>query len=264
MIFSRIIYSSIVIGLVAGMLLTSLQIAGLKQIIVEAERFEASAVEAPAGHGNSAHEHSGHEHSDDGHADAGYIYDIWALTQGLERAAYSFLANALASAGFAAIMLALMNQFQLARKDEISWGQGSLWGLAGFATLFLAPAIGLPPEIPGAVSAALEHRQLWWALAVFSVAIGLGIFAFAGVRFKALGVLFLMIPYIVGAPQVDLPMFQHADPSVTQALINLHQQFVVISTVVNLIFWLSLGLCCRFAFNRWFRGLAASADPDCS
>jgi len=250
MIFSRIIYSSIVIGLVAGMLLTSLQIAGLKPIIVEAERFETLVTEMPAGHENSGH-------SDHAHAD-----DFRAPAQGLERNAYSFLANVLASTGFAAIVLALMSQFQLPRKGNISWGQGSLWGLAGFATLFLAPAIGLPPEIPGAVSAALEHRQLWWALTVLSVAIGLGIFAFADVRFKALGLLFLVTPYIVGAPQIDTPMFQHADPSVTQVLINLHRQFVIISTVVNLIFWLSLGLCCRFVFNRWFRGLALSADPD--
>ena len=250
MIFSRIIYSSIVIGLVLGMLLTSLQIAGLKQIMVEAERYETLATEMPAGHGNSGH-------SDHSHAD-----DLWAPTQGLQRNAYSFLANVLASTGFAAIMLALMNQFQLPRKGNIGWGQGSLWGLAGFATLFLAPAIGLPPEIPGTLSAPLEHRQLWWALAVLSVAIGLGIFAFAAVRIKTLGLLLLVIPYIVGAPQVDTPMFQHADPSVTQALINLHQQFVIISAFVNLIFWLSLGLCCRFVFNRWFRGLVLSADPD--
>jgi cobalt transporter subunit CbtA len=255
MIFSRIIYSSIVIGLAAGVLLTSLQIAGLKQIIVEAERFEAHSTEVPAGQGNSGH--SNHSHADDE-----YAADSWAPAQGLERNAYSFLANVLASTGFAAIMLALMNQFQLPRKGNISWGHGGLWGLAGFAALFLAPAIGLPPEIPGAVSAPLEHRQLWWALAVLSVAIGLGIFAFASLRIKALGLLFLVIPYIVGAPQVDTPMFQHADPSVTQALINLHQQFVIISTVVNLIFWLSLGLCCRFVFNRWLRGLALSADPD--
>jgi cobalt transporter subunit CbtA len=257
MIFSRIIYSSIVIGLVAGMLLTSLQITCLKQIIVEAESYEAYSAETFAGH-------SDHGHSDRAHADDGHVDDVWAPAEGLERAAYSFLANALVSTGFAAIMLALMNQLQLPRKANISWGQGSLWGLAGFTALFLAPAIGLPPEIPGAVSAPLEHRQLWWALTALSVAIGLGIFAFAAVRFKALGVLFLAVPYIVGAPQADTPMFQHADPSVTQALINLHQQFVVISTVVNLIFWLCLGLGCRFAFNRWFRGLVASADPDCS
>ena len=255
MIFSRIIYSSIVIGLVAGMLLTSLQVNSLKQIIVEAESYQGQAAGLPADHGNS--DQSDHGHSDHAHAD-----DFWVPAQGLQRNVYSFLANLLASTGFAAIMLALMNQFQLPRKGNISWGQGGLWGLAGFAILFVAPAIGLPPEIPGTVSAALEHRQLWWALAVLSVAIGLGIFAFAAVRIKALGLLFLVIPYIVGAPQVDTPMFQHADPSVTQVLINLHRQFVIISTVVNLIFWLSLGLCCRFVFNRWFRGLALSADPD--
>ena len=134
--------------------------------------------------------------------------------------------------------------------------------MAGFATLFLAPAIGLPPEIPGAVSAPLEHRQLWWAAQRAQRGHRAWHFRFCGVRIKALGLLFLVIPYIVGAPQIDTPMFQHADPSVTQVLINLHQQFVIISTVVNLIFWLSLGLCCRFVFNRWFRGLALSADPD--
>ena len=260
MIFSRIIYSSIVIGLLAGMLLTSLQIAALNQIIFEAERYEAHSAETLSGHGD--HGQSDHDHS--AHAEDGHAGDTGAAAEGLERAAYSFLANVLASTGFAAIMLALMNQFQLPGKGDVSWGQSGLWGLAGFATLFLAPAIGLPPEIPGALSAPLEHRQLWWALAVLSVAIGLGIFAFAGARFKALGVLFLMAPYIVGAPQVDTPMFQHGDPSVTQTLINLHQQFVVISTIVNLIFWLSLGLGCRFAFNRWFRGLALSTGPDCS
>jgi cobalt transporter subunit CbtA len=250
MIFARIIYSSILIGLAAGILLTSLQIAGLNQIIFTAERHVTDVVETPTDHGN--HGHSDHEHTD----------GAWAPAPGLERTAYSFLANVLASTGFAAIMLALMNQFQLPRKSNMSWRQGSLWGLAGFATLFVAPAIGLPPEIPGALSAPLEHRQLWWVLSALSVAIGLGIFAFARVRTKSLGLLFLVIPYIVGAPQIDIPMFQHTDPTVTQALFNLHQQFVVISTVVNLIFWLSLGLCCRFVFNRWFTGFTVAADQD--
>ena len=252
MIFARIIYSSILIGLAAGMLLTSLQIAGLNQIIFTAERYVTDVVETPAGHGN--HGHSDHQHND----------AAWAPAPGLERTAYSFLANALASTGFAAIMLALMNQFVTPRKDNMSWSQGALWGLAGFITLFLAPATGLPPEIPGALSAPLEQRQLWWALTAFSVAIGLGLFAFAGVRVKALGLVFLVIPYLVGAPQVDTPMFLHSDPYVTQTLIDLHQQFVVISTVINLMFWLSLGLCCRFAFNRWFRSITVTADPGCS
>ena len=248
MIFSRIVYCSILIGLATAVLLTSLQIVGLNPIIFEAEGYEAGAAEGIASHGD--HGHSDHDH---GHAEA------WAPADGLERTAYSLLANILASTGFAAIMLALMNQFWLPRKRNISWRQGCLWGLAGFAAVFLAPAIGVLPEIPGTVSAPLEHRQLWWALSALSVAIGLGIFAFSVPRIKAVGLLFLVVPYIVGAPQIYAPRFQQTDPSVTQALFDLHQQFIVISTAVNLVFWLSLGLCCRFAFNRWFRNMSISA-----
>jgi cobalt transporter subunit CbtA len=243
MIFSRIIYSAILVGFVAGVLLTSLQIASLNPIIFAAESYQLEAAEKASG--SSGDGHSGHSHDHDNEA--------WIPADGLERTAYTLLANFLASTGFAAMVLALMCQFCLARKGNISWSQGSLWGLAGFTALFLAPAIGLPPEIPGVVAAAVEHRQIWWALCALSVTIGLGIFAFTPVRVKALGLLFLAIPYIVGAPQVDAPMFMHPDPSVVQTLVDLHQRFVFISAISNLVFWLVLGLACRFAFNRWLR-----------
>jgi cobalt transporter subunit CbtA len=158
------------------------------------------------------------------------------------------------------MLLALMCLSRLKRKGKISWSQGSLWGLAGFTALFLGPAIGLPPEIPGMMAAAVEHRQIWWALCALSVAIGLGIFAFAPVRVKALGLLFLVVPYSVGVPRVDAPMFTHPDPSAVQTLVGLQQQFIVSSAVTNLVFWLVLGLACCFAFNRWIRIMLVAAD----
>jgi cobalt transporter subunit CbtA len=250
MIFSRIIYSSILVGLVTGVLLSSLQIASLNPIIFAAEAYELDAGEAAADKGSDGHSDHGHDHGE----------DAWAPADGLERTAYTFLANILVSTGFAAMMLALMNLSWLARKRSISWSQGSLWGLAGFVVMFLAPALGLPPEIPGLTAAPLEYRQIWWLLTALSVAIGLGIFAFSAVRIKALGLLFLVIPYVVGAPHVDGPMFRHLDPNAAQALVYLHQQFVVISGITNLVFWLVLGLSCRFAFNRWLRYLPLSDD----
>lgn len=250
MIFSRIIYSAILVGLVTGVLLSSLQIASLKPVILAAEAYEIGAGESATGNGVEAHSDHGHEHDE----------DAWAPADGLERTAYTLLANILLSTGFAAIMLALMNLSWLARKRNISWSQGSLWGLAGFTALFLAPALGLPPEIPGVTSAPVEHRQLWWLLTALSVAIGLGIFAFTAVRIKALGLLFLVIPYVVGAPRVDGSMFRHPDPNAAQALVYLHQQFVVISGITNLVFWLVLGLACRYAFYRWLRNLPISDD----
>jgi cobalt transporter subunit CbtA len=249
MIFSRIIYSAILIGFVAGVLLTSLQIVSLNPIIFAAESYQLDTAETTTGSGDG---HSGHSHEHDDEA--------WVPAHGLERTAYTLLANILASTGFAAMVLALMCQFCLARKGNISWSQGSLWGLAGFTALFLAPAIGLPPEIPGMAAAAVEHRQIWWALCALSVAIGLGIFAFTPIRVKALGLLFLVIPYIVRAPQVDAPMFMHPDPSIVQVLVDLHQRFVFISAISNLIFWLVLGLACRFAFNRWFINIPLADD----
>jgi cobalt transporter subunit CbtA len=252
MIFSRIVYSAILIGIVTGAVLTCLQIVSLNPIIFAAESYEMEPAPADAaadGHGDHSHDH-GHAH------DA----NAWAPEDGFERTAYSFFANVLASTGFAAILLALMSQFWLARGRSISWPQGLLWGLAGYLALFVAPAIGLAPEIPGVVAAPVEHRQLWWALTAVSVSIGLGLFAFSPVKFRALGLLFLVIPYIVGAPQIDGPMFQHADASAVEALTYLHQQFVVISAITNLVFWLLLGIACRFVFNRWFCRIAIPDD----
>jgi cobalt transporter subunit CbtA len=248
MIFSRIIYSAILIGIVTGVVLSCLQVINLNPIIVAAESFEVDA----GGAGSAAGDHSGdsHEHS----------HDEWAPADGLERTAYTFLANVLASTGFAAILLAMMAQFWLARERNISWSQGLLWGLAGYLAVFVAPAFGLPPEIPGAVAAPVEHRQLWWALTVLSVSIGLGLLAFAATKFKALGLLLLALPYVIGAPHNQGPMFQHADPAALAALTELHQRFVVISGITNLVFWLLLGIACRLAFNRWFRPIPVSDD----
>jgi len=250
MVFSRIIYCAILVGLVTGVLLSSLQIASLNPIILAAEAYQTSAGESATGNDGDGHSDHAHEHDE----------DAWMPADGLQRTAYTLLANMLVSTGFAAIMLALMNLSRLARKRSISWSQGSLWGLAGFTAMFLAPALGLPPEIPGVTAAPVEHRQIWWLLTALSVAIGLGIFAFTSGYIKALGVLFLAIPYVVGAPQTDGPMFRHPDPNAAEALVYLHQQFVVISGITNLVFWLVLGLTCRYAFNRWFRDLPINDD----
>ena len=233
MIFSRIVYSSILVGLVTGVLLSCLQMTSLNPIIFAAESYQQGMGDAHAGHG---HDHDAHG---------------WMPADGFERTAYTVLANVLLGTGFAAVMLALMNLYRLTRGRAISWSQGSLWGLAGYAAVFLAPALGLPPEIPGASTAPLEHRQIWWLLTALSACVGIAVLAFAPPRIKVTGLLFLVIPYVVGAPAVDRPVFQHPDVEVVQELARLHQQFIVASGVTNLVFWLCLGLACRYCFNRW-------------
>lgn len=239
MIFSRIIYTAILTGIAIGILLSCLQLVSLNPIIFTAETYEVEA-------GNGAgHDHPGHTHEQ--------RVGAWTPADGLERTAYTFLTNISASIGFAAIMLALMCLFLLPEKRSINRLQGCLWGLSGFAALFLAPAIGLPPEIPGTVTAAVEQRQLWWALTALSVAIGIGIFAFTPIRLKVLGIVFLSIPYLVGSPGSEEPIFQHPNPTAVSALMELRQQYIIASSLINLFFWLMLGLACRYAYNRWLR-----------
>jgi cobalt transporter subunit CbtA len=244
MTFTRIIYSAILIGIVAGALLGCMQILSINPIIFAAENFEIE-------------EDHGHSNEQDGH---GHSHQTWTPEEGAERTTYTFLSNISAGIGFSAILLALMSQFRKTSNNNISWLQGSLWGLAGFTAVFLAPGIGLPPEIPGVEAAPVQNRQIWWLFAVLSVSIGLGILTFAVNKIKALGLVFLAMPYIVGAPRLGGAEFLHPDPAVVSALTRLHEQFIVASGITNLIFWLVLGIACAFAFNRWLRNIGSTDD----
>ena len=236
MIFSRIIYSAVGIGLLTGLLLSLLQIVSIDPIIFAAESYEVeSPARAPAGHEGHDHDHSG-----------------WAPEDGFERTFYTVLSNISAAIGFAVIMLALMNLVSLLRQSGYSLLHGLLWGLAGFAAFYLAPGIGLPPEIPGIEAAPTGHRQAWWVLTVASVGAGLGLLALAPLRYKALSLPFFSIPYLVGAPHPEGPLFAHPDPAAVAALMDLHQRFIVVSGITNLVFWVALGLACGYAFKRWF------------
>ena len=82
----------------------------------------------------------------------------WAPADGMERTTYSFLANIVTGIGFALLLVAVS---ELAG-GILSWRQGVLWGLAGFAVFTLAPGLGLPPELPAMPAADLGARQFWW------------------------------------------------------------------------------------------------------
>ena len=213
-----------------------LQITLVDPIIFEAESFEIPEPESP----------------DDNH---GHSHQGWGPEDGFERTFYTLISNVFAATGFAAVLLALMNLLALRNQgltpQSNGLTQGVLWGLGGFAAVFLAPAIGLPPEIPGIEAPPIESRQTWWFLTVACVAFGIGLVAFAGGVKKLLGLVLVSIPFIVGAPAHEGPMFTHPDPAVVAALTNLHQSFIVASGVVNLVFWIALGIVTAMGFKRW-------------
>ncbi|NRB38443.1 MAG: CbtA family protein [Pseudomonadales bacterium] len=245
MVFRRIIFNALLVGLLAGFILSVIQLLTVTPIILAAEMFEVADVNV---HG--ADSHHGSHGSPGHHGEAIVTEESWAPADGSERTLYTFISNGFAGIGFAALLLALMAQMQILSVAQLTPLKGLLWGIAGFVTFFLAPALGLPPEIPGVEAAAVEHRQAWWLMAVIGVGGGLIILAYAPIKLKILGFLFLAVPYLLPIPHHDGPAFTHPDPAVVETLMQLHQQFIFVSAASNLAFWLLLGGLSAWAVNN--------------
>lgn len=234
MLFSRLILASLVVALIAGATLSVFQYFWLNPIIFDAEAFEVVQGDTPEDrhldHSHS-HDHS-HHHGHDG----------WSPEDGLERTGYTLVANFGVALGFSAIMLALMAF--LVRLDHPSPGvlKSLIWGGMGFAVFFFAPALGLPPEIPGVEAPPVEGRQLWWLTTVVCVGAGALLLFFARKSNKIFAVPLFLIPYVMGAPEMPAEPFSHPNPEAVITLTNLHIDFVYASAVSNFCFWLVMGL----------------------
>ena len=151
----------------AGVVATGLQLFFLEPLILQAENLELGR---------------------DLHAATGFD---------MSRAAYTLLFNCLAAFGYGLLLAACY-----ALRGGATARAGLLWGLAGFASFSLAPALGLPPELPGMQSADLVARQLWWVLTATTTAAGLACIAFSrSLSLKLLAVVVIAVPHIAGAPQ---------------------------------------------------------------
>ena len=153
--------------------------------------------------------------------------------------ALTLVSNVVSGIGFA---LLLVGCFAL--HGNVDWRRGILWGVGGFVVFSLAPAIGLPPELPGVPAASLPHRQLWWIITVAATAGGLILLAFKpGVVFKALGVVLIVLPHAVGAPHPE----GAGDGLVPEALL---ERFILTALASSAAFWVVLGLCAGYFFSR--------------
>jgi cobalt transporter subunit CbtA len=233
-IFRNVVFVAALAGLVAGMVLTALQIFSTVPLILQAEVYE-KAGEAQSGKAQAAapatQDMSTMATAPDAAAN-GHDHDeqVWEPADGLERYSFTALANLVTGIGFA-LILVVGSEFA---GGIAGWRQGLLWGLAGFAVFTLAPGLGLPPELPAMPAADLTGRQIWWWSTVVATAVGLSLIAFCrSALFAALGVALIVAPHIVGAPQ---PVsYETSIPE------GLHHQFVVAVTVTNLVFWAVLG-----------------------
>lgn len=215
------LFAAALAGLIAGVFATAAQTVRVIPIILEAETYETAA---PADHDP---------------AQATAAAEAWAPGDGVERMAFTLVTNVLSGVGFALLLAA---GFALAGGAD--WRRGLYWGAAGFVAFTLAPAIGLPPEIPGAEAAPLADRQLWWLGTVVATGGGLAlIFLSRKAAWVAVGVGLIVLPHLIGAPQ----------PAAHGGLApdSLARDFVVAALVTSFLFWLVLGASAGFFYKRF-------------
>jgi cobalt transporter subunit CbtA len=247
--FKSILATAAVSGLIAGLLLTAVQQVQIRPIIAQAEIYEQAASAEAAEHHQDAHEHSGeHAHEHEAHE---HSASDWQPAEGTERTAFTALANVSLAIGFGLFLTAAFS-LRVNNKKETNnspvnskaydWRAGLLWGLAGYIVFFVTPSLGLPPELPGAQSAPLHDRQLWWLLTVLTSASGLYLLAFVKqLGYKALGLVLLASPYLIGAPE---PLMHAAT-----AVEALASTFIQATAIANAIFWLSLGMLVSYFYK---------------
>lgn len=258
--FRSIVFASVIAGFIVGLIVTVVQQFGTVPLILKAEVFEkavearqhdaaASPQPAAAGHDHADHDHAANDHGDHDHgaADHDHGAGAWEPRDGFERNAYTAAANILTAIGFALLLAGFFAVRSGATGASISWHEGLLWGLAGFAVFTLAPGLGLPPELPGVPAAPLLSRQIWWLAAVLATAGGLALIAFRrSVPAAIAGVILLTLPHLIGAP--ELANIETNVPS------SLTHQFVTAVTVTSLVFWTLLGGLTSALFARFDRG----------
>jgi cobalt transporter subunit CbtA len=241
MLFRNIMLTSFFSAIIAGLLLGTLQSFSTTPIIYSAENYEV-AKEAPVT--TVTHDHATHSHADSG--------TEWVPKDDNERMSYTFLADILIAFGHSLLLTSFLALIFLKfRKPNISWRSGLIIGLGGYLSFYVATVIGLPPEVPGSIVADLHARQLWWTLTIIATIIGLSILYLAPFLFKIVGLIFIVLPHILGAPHPEITGFLNQDTLAIVSLSQLEKQFFVSTAWVNLVYWVVLGLLSGLFANKF-------------
>lgn len=205
---TRTLLTGLLAGLAAGIVLTLLYVGKIQPLILAAESYER---------GRDA-----------------------SLSAPFMRYVDTFLFNILHGVGFGMLLAAVLT----ARGRPAGLTRGIAWGAAGFAIFVLAPSAGLPPELPGAIKAPIEDRQIWWLLTAAATAGGIGLMAFAPrLPWKAAGVLLIVLPHIAGSPET--PVYGGTLPA------ELAAAYVGVSIGAMALFWIVLGSVAGWCHDRF-------------
>jgi cobalt transporter subunit CbtA len=207
-------------GFLAGLLLFAVQHFAIFPLIQRAEVYETAAEHAMPG---MSHEE-----------------DEWHPSNGAERTLFTAVTTIASSIGFAALLFGIVALKPL----SLDWKKGALWGLAAFACIGLAPAIGLPPQPPGVAVADLYARQIWWVATALLTAVGLWLLLDKQTHWaiRLIGLVPILLPHLIGAP---IATGHTAIPA------DLVHEFALLSVLTTAIFWLALGSIGGALFTRF-------------
>ncbi|ARU56797.1 MAG: CbtA family protein [Pseudomonadales bacterium] len=248
MYFRNIIFAAVSAGLISGAVLAVLQHFFVTPVILNAEQFE---VVEPVNAGQ-LEQMAGHHHDDmstQGEHTHNHSHEAWAPDDGFERSLATFVSTALAAIGFGLLLSSGMTFRSAPHSAVAQLKRGLFWGASGYAVFFVAPALGLPPEIPGAEATLLNGRQGWWMMTVLFSAAGLALLFFIRSPLRFAGLFVLAVPHILGAPVPEHHGFSHPDPEAVAQLEVLAAQFIQNTGIVNGIFWIVLGITSSMMLN---------------
>ena len=209
--FRALVFGAVAAGCCAGLIVSVFQWAFVTPLILEAEIFESGVTIS-------------------GHGDGG---------DNITRTALTSLASVVYASGLALILLGAM----VLAKVEVNMRSALLWGLGGFFAVALAPALGLPPVVPGIPEAPIVDRQIWWVGTAVATALGLwAIFRLKAPMWIALGIALILAPHLVGAPRPE--SFETAVPAALAA------QFVSASLAASALLWVLVSAFSGFAYDR--------------
>lgn len=232
----RVLLVALLAGIAAGLIMGAIQHVRLTPLILEAETYEKTGHDhsAPASEAAPAAGHNDHDES-------------WAPADGWQRTLSTTVASVMAGAAFAAILagVSLLTGLPVTREN------GLIWGLCGFLAVTLAPAMGLPPELPGMPAGDLIARQAWWAGTIAATSAALYLIATRSETWAlALAIVLIGAPHIIGAPA--LLTHESGVPA------SLAASFAANSIAANAIFWALIGSFLGLALNRYAKGIYTS------
>lgn len=176
---------ALIAGVASGLVAAALQFTFVIPLILEGELYESGA---------RLHFGSGTPQSPAGSPPLGTDWFRHMMTITFD--VISYTAYALLLTGLMALA---------ARSGHaVNARRGAIWGFAGFVAVQLAPALGLPPELPGTIAPEVLPRQIWWSGTILATAGALWLFAFGrGWQALVIGAVLLLAPHLIGAPHLD-------------------------------------------------------------